>query len=55
MVVVDGAVLEAFKVSPRDRVQQRSVEQITLTFQSLLVVVFKVSSQDRVLLFVSPT
>ena len=32
----------------RVRVQQRSVEQITLTFQSLMVVVFKVSSQDRV-------
>ena len=44
----DGAVMEAFKVSPRDRVQQRSVEQITLTFQSLMVVLFKVSSQDRV-------
>ena len=43
-----GLVMAAFKVSPRDRVQQRSVEQITLKFQSLMVVVFKVSSQDRV-------
>ena len=47
-VVVDGSVMEAFKVSPRDRVQQRFVDQISLTFQFLVVEVFKASSQDRV-------
>ena len=31
MVLVDGSVMEAFKVSPRDRVQQRLEEQILLT------------------------
>ena len=55
MVVVDGSVEEAFKVSLRDRVQQRSVERISLTFQLHMVVVdgavmkaFKVSPRDRV-------
>ena len=33
MVVVDGSVKEAVKVSLRDRVQQRFEEQITLTLQ----------------------
>ena len=40
--------MEAFKVSPRDRVQQRFVEQIPLTLRFHVVEVFKVSSQDRV-------
>ena len=44
-VGLDGAVLEVFKVSPRDRVQQRFVEQIPLTFQFHVVEVFKVSVQ----------
>ena len=35
-------------MSPRDRVQQRFVEQIPLTFRFHVVEVFKVSSQDRV-------
>ena len=47
-VGVDGAVMEAFKVSPKDWVQQRFVEQIPLTFRFHVVEVFKVSSQDRV-------
>ena len=37
-----------FKVSPRDRIQQRFVEQITLTFQFHVVEVFKVLVMDRV-------
>ena len=40
--------MEAFKVSPTDRVQQRLVEQISLTFRFHAVEVFKVSSQDMV-------
>ena len=44
--------MEVFKVSPRNRAQQRFMEQITLIFQVLTVVleeeVFKPSSQDRV-------
>ena len=47
-VGVDGAVVEVFKVSPRDRVLQRCVEQIPLTFRFHVVEVFKVSSQDKV-------
>ena len=35
-------------MSPKDRVQQRFVEQIPLTFRFHVVEVFKVSSQDRV-------
>ena len=35
-----GLVRQAFKVSPRDRVQQRLVEQISLTFQFRGVEVF---------------
>ena len=35
-----GLVRQAFKVSPRDRVQQRLVEQISLTFQFRVVEVF---------------
>ena len=46
MVMVDGSVMEAVKVSPRDRVQQRSVEQISLTFQFRVVEVLT----DQVLL-----
>ena len=45
-VVVVGLVMEAFKVSPRDRVQQRLVEQISLTFRFHAVE----SSRDRFLL-----
>ena len=56
MVVMDGSVMEAFKVSPRDRVPQRFVEQITLTLQFLNFVaaleVLKASS--RVLLVLHP-
>ena len=56
LVVVDGSVMEAFKVSPRDRVLQRFLEQITLTLQFLRVVavleVLKASS--RVLLALHP-
>ena len=56
MVVVDGLVMEAFKVSPWDRIQQRFEEQITLTLQFFRVVaafeVLKVSS--RVLLVLHP-
>ena len=40
MVVVDGSVKEAFKVSLRDRVPQRSVGQVSLTFQVRVVEVF---------------
>ena len=54
VIVVAGAV-EAFKVSLKDRVQQRLVEQNSSTFQFLKVVVggsfekaFKVSRKDRV-------
>ena len=54
MVVVDGSVMEAFKVSPRDRVQQRFEEQIPLTLQFLRVVaaleVLKASSRDLLVL-----
>ena len=43
---------EAFKVSPRNRILQRFVEQSPLTFQFLQVVaqreVFKVFAEDRV-------
>ena len=39
---------EIFKVSPRDRVQQPFLEQITLTLQFPLVEVFKVFVMDRV-------
>ena len=39
LVVVAGMVGEAFKVSPRDLIQLREVEQITLKFQFLRVVV----------------
>ena len=46
MIVVAGVVEEAFKVSLRDRIQQRTWSR-TLTFQ--LVVVFTVFSQARVL------
>ena len=46
MIVVAGAVEEAFKVSLRDRVQQRTWSRL-LTFQ--LVVVFTVFFQARVL------
>ena len=56
MVVVDGSGMEAFKVSPRDRLLQRFVEQIMLTLQFLRVVaaleVLKASS--RVLLALHP-
>ena len=49
MVMVDGSVMEAFKVSPRDSFQQRFMEQITLTLQFLRVVaaleVLKASSR----------
>ena len=52
MIVAIGSGGEAFKVSPRNRVLQRFVEQSTLTFQFLQVVaqgeVFKVFAQDRV-------
>ena len=34
MIVVAGAVMEAFKVSLKDRVQQRAVEQNSSTFRS---------------------
>ena len=47
-VGVDGAVMEAFEVSPKDRFQQPFVKQIPLTFCFHVVEVFKVSSQDRV-------
>ena len=56
LVMVDGSVLEAFKVYLRDRVLQRFMEQITLTLQFLRVVaaleVLKDSS--RVLLALHP-
>ena len=55
MIVVAGAVEEAFRVSLRDRVQLRFVEQNSSTFQFLQVVVdgsvmeaFKVSPRDRI-------
>ena len=55
MIVVAGVVEEAFKVSLKDRVRRRSVEQNSSTFQFLRVVVdgtfeeaFKVSRKDRV-------
>ena len=55
MIVVAGAVEEAFKVSLKDRVQERLVEQNSSTFQFLRVVVdgsfekaFQVSRKDRV-------
>ena len=38
MIVAIGSGGEAFKVSPRNRVLQRFVEQSTLTFQFLQVV-----------------
>ena len=44
---------EVFKVHARDRIQQRLVEQNTLTFQFLMVVVFKVFARDRFLLSAS--
>ena len=47
-----GGVAEVFKVYAQDRIQQRFVEQSTLTFQFLQVVaqreVFKVFAEDRV-------
>ena len=50
--VVEGWAVEVFQVSPRNRAQQRFMEQISLTFQFLTVVlegeVFKVLVQDRV-------
>ena len=55
MIVVAGAVEEAFKVSLKDRVQLRFLEQNSSTFQFLRVVVdgtfeeaSKVSRKDRV-------
>ena len=49
LVVVAGWLGgEIFKVSPRDRVQQRFLEQNTLTFQFRVVEVFKVLVMDRV-------
>ena len=48
LVVVTGCLGdEVFKVSPRDRIQQRFLEQITLTFQFRVVEVFKVFVMDR--------
>ena len=51
--------VEVFKVSPRNRAQQRFMDQITLIFQFLTVVlegeVFKASSQDRVQLLLHLT
>ena len=41
LVVVDWLVMEAFKFSPKDRVQQRLEEQISLTFQFRVVEVFR--------------
>ena len=43
-----GGFWRPSKVSPKDRVQQRFVEQIPLTFRFHVVEVFKVFSQDRV-------
>ena len=47
MVVAVGAVGEVFKVNALDRIQQRLVEQNTLTFQFRVVEVFKVFARDR--------
>ena len=51
-VVAVGTVGEVVKVLAQDRIQQRLVEQCTLTFQFLMVAVvgeaFKVSSRDRI-------
>ena len=45
--MVVGLVGEVFKFPPRNRIQQRLVEQITLKFQFLVVEVFKVLARDR--------
>ena len=45
-----GAVDEVFKIYSLDRIQQRLVEQNSLTFQFRVVGVFKVYAQDRFLL-----
>ena len=47
-MVVEGWALEAFKGFLQDRVQQRLVEQITVTSQFFEVEVSKVFAQDRV-------
>ena len=47
MVVLIGLVREAFKVSPRDRVQQRSVEQISMRLFTCFFALFLNSKKVR--------